>query len=188
MRCVHMIMTQLKSSAFYTLAPVLAAMASTTACMHSAADSPVIASAKLSSAQSQPIGTVSIRNDAEGPMMSVDVTGLAPGIYGMHFHQTGKCDAPGFTTAGSHWNPAGRKHGLSNVNGPHAGDLPNIEVKSGGNAISMVPLSLSLIDGPQSLFDADGAAIVIHARADDNITDPSGNSGDRILCGVLRRE
>lgn len=170
------------------LAIVSTMMALTTACMHSPTINPIIAGAELLNTQNQPSGAVTIRNDASGPVMLVDATGLGPGIYGMHFHQTGKCDAPGFTTAGSHWNPAGRKHGLSNANGPHAGDLPNIEVKSASKAVAAVSLSPSLIDGVQSLFDADGSAIVIHAKPDDNATDPSGNSGDRILCGVLRRK
>ena len=120
--------------------------------------------------------------------MLVNTKGLAAGVYGMHFHQTGKCETPGFTIAGDHWNPESRKHGLSNAGGAHAGDLPNLEINSIDTAAVTVPLDSSLFNGAQSLFDSDGAAIIIHARADDNMTDPSGNSGDRILCGVLQAQ
>ena len=172
----------------FRLAFVGMAMALTTACVHSPADGPIIAKAELSNAQNQQSGIVVIRNGTGGPVMLVDATGLAAGVYGMHFHQIGKCDAPGFTTAGGHWNPVGRQHGLSNASGAHAGDLPNLEINSNDKAAITVPLDPSLFNGAQSLFDSDGAAIIIHARADDNMTDPSGNSGDRILCGVLQAQ
>ena len=172
----------------FRLAFVSMAMALITACSHTSADAPIIAKAELSNAQGQPSGSVSILNGTGGPVMSVNAAGLAVGVYGMHFHQTGKCDAPGFTTAGGHWNPVGRQHGLSNASGAHAGDLPNLVVNSNNKAVVSVPLNPLLVDGTQSLFDSDGAAIIIHARADDNMTDPSGNSGDRILCGVLQAQ
>ena len=182
------VMSKSNRSVIYRLALVGLATASTTACMHSAADSPIIAKAELSNAQGQPSGTVVIRNGRGGPVMLVDATGLAAGVYGMHFHQTGKCETPGFTTAGGHWNPESRKHGLSSANGAHAGDLPNLEINSNDKATVTVSLDSSLLDGAKSLFDSDGAAIIIHARPDDNMTDPSGNSGDRILCGVLQSQ
>lgn len=169
----------------------LAALSST-ACVHRQIDNAVIATASLADAAGRPSGKVSIRNDSGRYVMSVEATGLAAGSYAMHFHQTGKCDAPEFITAGTHWNPAGRQHGLANADGPHAGDLPNITATSGDRATATVNLDI-LLTGPstagaQPLFDGDGTAIVIHARADDNITDPSGNSGARILCGVLRQK
>ena len=181
-------MDTFKKSIIFRLALVGLAMASTTACMHSGADSPIIAKAELSNVQGQLSGSVVIRSGTGGPVMLVDATGLAAGVYGMHFHQTGKCETPSFTTAGGHWNPVGRQHGLSNASGAHAGDLPNLEINSNDKAAVAVPLDASLFNGAQSLFDSDGAAIIIHARADDNMTDPSGNSGERILCGVLRTQ
>lgn len=181
-------MSKSNRSVIYRLALVGLATASTTACMHSGADSPIIAKAELSNAQGQPSGSVVIRSGTGGPVMLVDATGLAAGVYGMHFHQTGKCETPGFITAGGHWNPVGRQHGLSNASGAHAGDLPNLEINLNDRAAVTVPLDDSLFNGAQSLFDSDGAAIIIHARADDNMTDPSGNSGDRILCGVLQAQ
>ena len=174
--------------AILRLVVVATAMALTMACTHTSADALIIAKAELSNAQGQPSGSVFIRNGRGGLVMLVDATGLADGVYGMHFHQTGKCETPGFTTAGGHWNPVGRQHGLSNASGAHAGDLPNLEINSNDTAAISVPLDSSLVDGAQSLFDNDGSAIIIHARADDNMTDPSGNSGDRILCGVLRAQ
>ena len=179
-------MSKSNKPVIYRLALVGMVMALTTACTHTPADGPIIATAELSNAQGKPSGTVVIRNGTGGPVMLVDATRLAAGVYGMHFHQTGKCETPGFKTAGGHWNPAGRQHGLSNAIGAHAGDLPNLELNSIDTSAVTVPLDPSLINGAQSLFDGDGAAIIIHARADDNMTDPSGNSGDRILCGVLR--
>lgn len=112
----------------------------------------------------------------------VDVMGLPPGDHGAHVHMTGKCDAPDFSSAGGHWNPAGHQHGAKNPAGPHAGDLPNLEVGSNGRGHLVFTLPGGTYEG---LMDEDGAAIVIHAKADDLMTDPSGNSGGRIACGVF---
>ena len=98
-------------------------------------------------------------------------------------HAVGKCDPPDFASAGPHWNPTGKKHGMSNPAGPHAGDLPNVVVKANGVLGATLVLSAASMS---SLIDADGAALVIHAAADDNMTDPSGNSGARIACAVLQ--
>jgi Cu-Zn family superoxide dismutase len=100
----------------------------------------------------------------------------------------GKCEGPAFTTAGGHFNPLNKKHGLKSADGPHAGDLPDIYVnKDGVGRYEALMESITLGSGETSVFDADGSAIVIHASADDNITDPSGNSGDRIACGVITK-
>lgn len=118
--------------------------------------------------------------------MQVTLTGLAAGEYGMHLHQIGKCDPPDYKSAGPHWNPGARLHGLNNPKGAHAGDLPNL-ISVGGKKPSRLTYNLTgvKLTGEGGLFDADGAALVIHAKADDGLTDPSGNSGDRIICGVL---
>jgi len=115
-------------------------------------------------------------------VLPVAASGLPHGIHGIHLHSVGRCDPPDFASAGPHWNPAGRKHGLNNPAGPHAGDLPNVEVAANGVLGATVVVSGANM---ASLLDADGSALVIHAAADDNITDPSGNSGPRIACAVI---
>jgi Cu-Zn family superoxide dismutase len=116
----------------------------------------------------------------------VDAAGLAPGAYGAHLHATGRCDAPAFASAGPHWNPTLRQHGQDNPGGAHMGDLPNLMVGTDrrGSFEYTVP-GASLAGGANPLLDADGAALVIHAQPDDYRTDPSGNSGARIACGVI---
>jgi Cu-Zn family superoxide dismutase len=118
------------------------------------------------------------------------VRGLQAGSHGIHFHAVGRCDgaaALAFASAGAHYNPANRKHGLSAPDGPHAGDAPNITVDSDGKGIvSFTTDRVTLTDGPATLNDADGSSLVIHALGDDQVTDPSGNSGARIACGVVR--
>ncbi|WP_374544320.1 superoxide dismutase family protein [Sphingorhabdus sp.] len=109
----------------------------------------------------------------------------AKGSYAMHVHAVGKCDGPDFASAGPHWNPESRKHGLHNPAGPHRGDLPNIDASADLNVVVDFFLPDVRLKGEGGLIDADGAALVIHERADDNVTDPSGNSGKRIACGVI---
>ena len=117
----------------------------------------------------------------------VEASGMARGAYGAHVHEIGRCDPPGFTTAGAHWNPSGRKHGKDNPAGMHKGDLPNLLVGADGTGIFEYTIPDAVLGGAggANLLDADGAAIVIHASPDDFRTDPSGNSGARIACGVL---
>ena len=134
-------------------------------------------------ASGQTIGQVRAWQTAGGVTFRVDATGLPHGVHGIHVHAVGRCDPPDFTSAGSHWNPAARQHGMNNPAGPHAGDLPNVVVKANGVLGATLVLSAASMS---SLIDADGAALVIHAAADDNMTDPSGNSGARIACAVLQ--
>jgi len=116
----------------------------------------------------------------------VESNGLPPGIYGAHLHGVGRCDRPTFETAGPHWNPSSRQHGRDNPNGQHLGDLPNLMVGTDGRgSFEFTVPGASLSGGAMALLDGDGAALVIHARPDDYRTDPSGNSGTRIACGVL---
>ncbi|HEU5209415.1 MAG TPA: superoxide dismutase family protein [Longimicrobiales bacterium] len=138
------------------------------------------------------VATATFRQENGGVRIEVDARGLPPGEHGIHIHAVGQCDASGdaaFSTAGGHFNPDSTQHGLDNPQGPHAGDLPNIEVGDDGTAeYSETAENVTLAEGdPRSLFDADGSALVIHAGPDDNTTDPSGNSGDRIACGVIQR-
>ena len=129
-----------------------------------------------------PIGSVRAWQTAGGVSFHIEAAGLPHGIHGIHVHAVGRCDPPGFTTAGGHWNPADKKHGTNNPLGPHAGDLPNVEVAANGVLSATVTLPGASMAG---LLDADGSAIVLHAAADDYMTDPSGNSGARIACAVI---
>jgi superoxide dismutase, Cu-Zn family len=131
------------------------------------------------------LGTLTLANTTGGLMLSGALHGLPPGTHGIHLHTTGRCEPP-FTTAGGHWNPMGRMHGTQNPQGPHLGDMPNIVVSSDGIAAVSVTTPGGTLLGTDALLDADGAAVVIHESADDYRTDPSGNSGARIACGVVR--
>ncbi len=142
----------------------------------------------LLNAQGDTVGTAVLRETGEGVQIALSVRGLPPGEKGFHVHQVGRCDAPTFESAGPHFAPQGRQHGFENPAGPHAGDLRNVNVGSDGTAQQeFTAENLTLADGPNSLFDADGTSLVIHAQPDDYRTDPSGNSGDRIACGVITR-
>ena len=131
----------------------------------------------------QAIGSVRAWQTAGGVSFRISASGLPHGLHGIHVHTAGRCDPPDFASAGPHWNPQGRKHGLNNPAGPHAGDLPNVEVAANGVLTATVTVPGASI---ANMVDADGAALVIHGQADDNMTDPSGNSGPRIACAVIR--
>lgn len=148
----------------------------------------VTARATLLNAQGAQVGTVTLEQHANNVEVDVRVSGLPAGEHGIHFHATGACTAPDFMSAGGHFNPAQRQHGFQNPQGPHAGDLQNLVVMADGNgALELVTDRISLNPGPTSVFDADGTAFVVHAAADDQRTDPSGNSGARVACGVVGR-
>ena len=119
--------------------------------------------------------------------ISIAAVGLTTGAHGIHLHAVGTCDAPGFASAGSHLNPHGKQHGSANPAGSHLGDLPNLIVGADGTGAITAKLSDSPAGIASALFDADGTALVIHASSDDYMTDPSGNSGPRIACAVLKR-
>ncbi|WP_129791349.1 superoxide dismutase family protein [Sphingosinicella sp. CPCC 101087] len=138
--------------------------------------------ATLQTAEGAAAGTATATAGEGGIMLSLSVEGLPPGQHGAHVHMTGQCDAPGFESAGGHWNPAERQHGLENPQGQHAGDMPNLVVGEDGRGSMEYQLVGGTLEG---LSDDDGSAMVIHASADDQRTDPSGNSGDRIACGVF---
>jgi Cu-Zn family superoxide dismutase len=146
------------------------------------------ASAVLRDASGRTVGTAVFTQQANGVRLAVQVQGLPPGQHGIHVHAVGRCDAPDFMTAGGHFNPASRQHGLENPQGPHAGDLQNLAVAANGNgSFNMVDTMVALGSGANSLFGSDGTALVIHADMDDERTDPAGNSGARIACGVIVR-
>lgn len=132
------------------------------------------------------LGTATLSQQADGTRVSATVTGLPPGTYAIHLHTVGKCEAPGFTTAGGHFNPTQKQHGNLNPAGEHAGDLPNITVGDDRRGrLDAVRPGLRLVDGDTPLVDADGGAVLVHASPDDYRTDPSGNAGARIACGVV---
>lgn len=133
------------------------------------------------------VGTVRLAQNAGGAEMAVSVSGLPAGEYAIHLHETGQCAGPDYKTAGGHWNPALRQHGLENPQGTHSGDLPNLKVVTAGIAEFYQQLDGIKLSGDTGLMDTDGAAVIIHAQPDDNKTDPSGNSGARMICGVLKR-
>jgi len=145
-------------------------------------------SVELKDARGQTVGTATLTERSGKVTVVVQARGLTPGRHGIHIHAVGRCDPPAFTTAGGHYNPGGRKHGLEAVEGPHAGDLPNLVADSSGTTRYEATTDLiTLREGPLSVFDGDGSAIVIHAKEDDQKTDPTGNSGDRVACGVILR-
>ena len=144
------------------------------------------AAARLVDASGRGVGEAVFVQQRKGVRLVLDVTGLAPGTKAVHIHEVGRCDPPSFESAGAHFNPAKAEHGTANPRGPHAGDLPNVTVETGGRGhLEATATRVSLEKGPTSLLDADGSAIVVHERPDDMRTDPAGDSGARIACGVI---
>lgn len=169
------------------------------------------ARATIKDVKGKPVGEATLTQMAHGVLVHVDLNGLPPGPHGFHIHAVGKCEPPGFTSAGGHFNPANHKHGYNAAAGPHAGDLPNLIAGPDGKAtvevwVSDVSLGEDRVasgtttpgssatggardasPGSNSLFSQTGTSVVVHAKADDYTSDPAGNSGDRIACGVIER-
>lgn len=141
--------------------------------------------APLYDAQGGGVGTLTLVQRGNNVQVQLAATGLPAGTHGAHFHEAGLCQGPAFTTAGGHLNPTGRQHGLRNPSGPHLGDLPNLVVGADGRGTLEATIAGSLTPGQAPIFDGNGTAFVIHAGADDQVTDPSGNSGARIACAVV---
>ena len=168
---------------------VLAAILVLGACATVASPSRSLAGmADMAFPDGRPAGSARLMRETEGLVLYLDAAGLsAGGTHGAHLHSVGKCEGPAFTSAGPHLNPFGKSHGVHSANGRHLGDLPNIMTGASGTGSMKVPLEGDPATVEAQLFDADGTAVVIHAAADDYQTDPSGNSGARIACGVMRR-
>lgn len=149
---------------------------------------PKAAHADIANAQGAKVGTAKISSTSGGVKITVTVSNLTPGEHGIHIHNVGKCEAPDFKTAGGHFNPTSAHHGIHNAADPkpHLGDLANLTVDASGKGKATFTVNgVTLGDGDTSLFHDGGTSIVIHAKADDLMSDPSGNSGDRVACGVI---
>jgi Cu-Zn family superoxide dismutase len=142
------------------------------------------ASAPMRGPTGNDLGTLTLTDSPQGITLTGRLAGLKPGPHGIHIHMVGQCQPP-FTSAGAHWNPTTKQHGSLNPQGPHLGDIPNITVGADSVANIQVTSAGGTLHGANALLDSDGAAVVVHALADDLRTDPSGNSGDRVGCGVV---
>ena len=143
------------------------------------------AHAVLEDKDGKEVGRVELTDTPSGVLLRLTLDGVPPGDHAFHVHAVGKCEPPDFKSAGPHYNPDETKHGLMNPEGPHSGDMPNLHVPDGGKLMVEVFNEMVTLDAEQALLDDDGSAIVVHATADDYKTDPAGNAGDRIACGVV---
>lgn len=148
------------------------------------AEGPILTN--LIDSQRRTVGEARLEETPHGVLLKLNLKNATPGVHALHIHEQGRCDAPTFESAGGHFAPSGRDHGFLNADGPHAGDLPNIEVPSTTElTVEYLLEDLTLGGGPGSLLDADGSAIVIHAGPDDYKTEPAGDAGRRLACGRI---
>jgi len=152
-----------------------------------APSAPATATAQIKDLKGTVVGTVLLVETPNGLLLRGTLSGLPPGTHAIHLHEVGKCEPP-FKSAGGHFNPGGKAHGVLDPAGPHAGDLPNLVIPQSGKLdFEMFAVGLTLSEGPNRVLDADGTSVVIHAKADDYRTQPAGDAGDRIACGVVTK-
>jgi Cu-Zn family superoxide dismutase len=144
-----------------------------------------VETAEIADLSGRMVGRATLTQTTDGVRIQATFIGLPAGIHGLHIHETGRCEPP-FASAGAHFNPESKRHGKDNSTGRHAGDLPNVSVPANGHVIvDLVEPMVSLTSGTNSLMDGDGSALIVHERGDDHTTDPDGNAGARIACGVI---
>jgi Cu-Zn family superoxide dismutase len=178
----------LRACAVATAAMAGVALAQGAATSPQPTGTPAVVTVEMRDGAGKRLGEVRITQTPHGLLLAGSLTGVPPGEHAIHVHETGKCEPP-FKTAGGHFNPTKKEHGALIPGGPHAGDLPNVFAAADGTLkFELIAPDLTLGTGPTSVFDADGSALVLHAKADDYRTQPAGDSGDRIACGVLARK
>jgi Cu-Zn family superoxide dismutase len=149
-------------------------------------DGTAVVTADVNNAEGHAVAEARATQESDGVRIHVTASGMQPGTYGAHVHAVGRCDAPDFASAGGHWNPTEKHHGRLNPQGQHMGDLPNLTIGANGNGeVDYLIAGATLHGGEHPMLDDDGAAVVIHAGPDDYRSDPSGNSGARMACGVF---